>query len=214
VHVSAPGYFDRDEDAIATQGIASIVPIVLEPKPGRLAITTPPGARITVDGRGVGTRVEVPAGRHIVTIEQRGHEPAVREVGVGNDQQVAVDVPLVETARRRAVPRVLEGAAVAGGACLLTALAAYYYQHEARDIYDQSRSGGNVSPSEIANDYDTDRSRRDGLRAAAWITGGIALATAGTAFLLYRFDDPTPDTTRVVPVATPSGAGAVVTGRW
>jgi hypothetical protein len=219
VHAEAPGYFPRDQPADAVQGTVRIVEIVLQPKPGRIAVTSLPDARITVDGRAEGLAprgpIEVPAGRHIVTVQLRGHVPAVRELVVGNDVEVAADAPLGMTDRRRAVPWVAIGAGAAATACIATTALAFYYQHEAGLIYDRTRTSGNVDPtSQIQGAYNDDRNARDSFRAAAWITGGAAIATAGVAVLLYRFDDPEPVTSHVVPVIAPGGGAAVITGRF
>ncbi|HEY1553777.1 MAG TPA: hypothetical protein VGF94_03030 [Kofleriaceae bacterium] len=63
-------------------------------------------------------------------------------------------------------------------------------------------------------DYTRERDARDGFRGAAWITGGAAFVAAGIAAVTYRFDDPEPETSRVVPLVAPNGGGAALTGRF
>jgi hypothetical protein len=217
VHVAAPGYRSRDLEAPVPQGAHSIVDVVLEPEPGHIAIATEPGARIAIDGRAAGVAphapIEIAGGQHLVTIERRGREPIVRVVAVGNGQQVAVDAPLVATTRRRSVRWVIRGAgalAIASGA---TALVAGVAQHDALAILRLRNATGNLDSAQAAA-YEADRGRRDAFAAAAWLTGGAAVAAAAVALALYRFDDPTPDTTRVVPLLSSSGGGVALGGRF
>jgi hypothetical protein len=211
IHVEAPGYFSKDQDAVAAGGESTPVNIVLQPKPGRLAVTTEAGAAIYVDGQQIATAphaaVELAPGAHVVAVTQRGREPATRQLTVANDQAIRIDLPLVATSRRRAVPWVLGGAGVAAVASIGTGIAAYVEQRDALAVLDRANSPGNVDPSQVAA-YDTDRSRRDALVTAAAVTGGATVLAAIVGLALYQFDEP------VVPIATLNGAGAVVTGRF
>lgn len=209
-HVEAPGFFPRDEAAVATAGTAQMIDVTLQPKPGRIAVTTTPGAHIDVDGRPAGSAprgaIEAPAGRHLVAIGLRGHVPIAREIRVGNDQQVALDEPLALSQRRRAVPWILGGAGVLALASVTTGTVAYLSQRDAQDLETRAHGPGNLSAADKAA-YSDDRDRRDAFATTAWITGGAAVATAAAALLLYRFDDP-------APVVMPTGAGMEISGRF
>ena len=211
IHVEAPGYFSKDQDVVAVVGESTPVTIVLQPKPGRLAITTEAGAAIYVDGQQIATAppaaIEVGPGAHVVAVAQRGREPATRQLTVGNDQAVQLDLPLVPTGRRRAVTWVLGGAGVAAVACIGTGVFAYLEQRDALAILDRKDSMGNLDPGQVAT-YNSDRSRRNALVTASTVTGIAAVAAALVGLGLYQFDEP------VVPVVTPGGAGAVMTGRF
>ena len=211
IHVEAPGYFSKDQDVVAIQGLPQPVSIVLLPKPGRLAITTEAGAAISIDGQQIATAphpaVEIVPGRHVIAITHRGRELATRDVAIANDQAIKLDVPLERTGQRSAVPWIFGAGGIAATACIGTGVAAYFEQRDALAILDRKNSTGNLDPSQVSA-YDSARSRRDALEVAAFVTGGAAIVAAGIGLALYQFDEP------VVPIALPTGAGAAVTGRF
>ena len=217
IHVEAPGFFPVDKHAIAVQGASTMVDVALAPRPGRIHVTTDAGARVQVDGRTVGTgpsaSVDVPAGRHLVTIVQRGREPVAQELVVENAKEVPLTAPLEPTAKRRAVPWVLRGAGVLAVGAGITATVALLAQHEALDISHHANGSGNLDPRQMQT-YNDDLGRRDDFRTATWILGAAAVTTAAVGFVLYRFDEPPPETPRVTPVLGPHGGGAAVVGRF
>ena len=121
VHVEAPGYKPFDLQQKVVQGTTNMIDVALDPKPAKVSFDVEADARISIDGRPIGTTpltIDVPAGPHIVTILHRGREPIVRELTFDRGQQLSLRQPLVMTARRRAVPYV---AYTASGIALVSA---------------------------------------------------------------------------------------------
>jgi sec-independent protein translocase protein TatB len=76
VTVEADGYLPVTLKAVAVDGALVPVEVDLTPKPVLLDVRAASGARITIDGRPAGTApvtaLEIPAGRHFITVEHRG----------------------------------------------------------------------------------------------------------------------------------------------
>lgn len=111
VVVRRPGYRDWQAQILAT-GPASLM-AELEPEAGQLTVTsTPPGARVYVDGRSVGltplTLDDVPTGQRRVRVVPQGGAPVVRDVQVQAGVPARLQVAAGETSSVRG-----EGAVVA-----------------------------------------------------------------------------------------------------
>src|SRR5690606_35639253 len=119
--------------------------------------------------------IEVPAGRHLITVVRRGREPFTKELVVMRGQEVALAAPLENTARRRAVPWVLGGAGVLAAGAVTTGMFALARDNRARDLHDQIEMG-NRPPSD-ADAYDRAVRSRDRLVTWTWILGGAAVVT-------------------------------------
>lgn len=214
VHAEAPGYFPTDRDVVAVQGTAQMVELALSAKPARVAITTSAGARIEIDGRPIASAprdaLELPSGHHLIAITERGHEPFVRELALGNDEHITLHAPLVPTARRRAVPWVLGGATVLALTSMTTTTLAYLAERDAIEIRDRARATGNLDPSVIPA-YRDDRDRRDRYVTVSVIAGAAALTAVTAGLALYWFDDPR---VAAAPMLTDGGGGAAVLGRF
>lgn len=216
IEVAADGYFPIEKKLIAVDGQSSMIEIELRPKPAAVTVTTEAGARISVDGRPVATApsaaLEVPAGKHLVTVLRRGREPFAREIDVTRGDALSLAAPLVQTARRRAVPWVLGGAAVLGAAALTTTIFAVVHDGRASDLRDDL-DVGNRPPSD-GDAYDAEVRSRDRYVTATWVFGGAAVAAGTIGLLLWAFDTPTTEGVRLAPVATRGGAGAALIGRF
>jgi PEGA domain-containing protein len=214
--VTAAGYLPVEKKAMAVTGQSQLIEIELKPKPAVLAVTTEPGARISVDGRALATApagtLELAPGKHLLAITHRGREPFGRELLATHGQTLAVDAPLEMTGRRRALPWVLTGAGIAGAGAIATGIVALVRDSHASDLQAAIAMGN--QPQKVADEYDRTVSSRDHFVTATWILGGAAVAAGATGVLLWMFDEPSAEGLHVVPVATSGGAGAFVSGRF
>ncbi len=217
IHVEAPGYVPEDRMEPASQGNSKLVEVVLAPQPARITIETEAAARINVDGRPSGTApreaIEVPAGKHLVTILHRGREPFARELVLGNGQQIALDAPLEQTWRRRAVAPMLVAGGVAALGSVTAGLLASHYDTLASHDQDAIRAGN--APYQKYKDLISNQSDRDTWRGIAWGAGGAAVGLAALAAALWYFDEPSAE--RIASpsvIVAPSGAGAAISGRF
>jgi hypothetical protein len=192
----ADGYFPAESRALAVEGRFLVHEVVLQPMPARLELRAEAGARVTIDGRRVGTTplgagVEVPAGRHYVAVTRRGRRPYAREIEVARGDTLVIDAPLRATGQRRAVPWVWGGAGLLAVAAGGTGVWALREQGRAAAL-DERRRHETINSEELAR-YLEHRERRDTAARATWVLGGAAAATAAVGLLLYVFDRPEAD---------------------
>ncbi len=200
VTATADGYRPAEKQVVAADGDSKFFELELVPLSARLTIKTEPNARISVDGRPASaTTLEVPAGKHLVTITRRGREPFARELSVARGQELTVQAELVATGRRRAVPYVLGGAALLTAGTIATTILAVLRDGEAQDLRETIRAG-NADPS-VATDLDDRVASRDTYVTASWVLGGAALVTTAVGVGLLLFDHPSAESTRVVPIS-------------
>lgn len=223
IRVKGEGYFPREVEGVAVEGRLVVVEVNLEPRPARLTLRGTRGAELAIDGRHVGEvprTVEVPAGRHVVTVTRRGHYPMSREVQLERGQEVALDARLETTTQRVAAWWVLGASGVlflSGGVATTFALV---HEGNAQAILDKrDRDRQNLSSEEL-DEYLRERDARDDLVTASIVlyAGAAALGLMGA--LLYLVDSPRVEATpgsggaTVVPLATPGGVGAAWMGRF
>ncbi len=218
VHVEAEGYLPVDTTERAVKGSSNVAEIVMTPRPARVTLVTERGARIRVDGRVVGTApmqtLELPAGKHLITISRSGRKSSAREIEVGRGQELKLDEPLTKTARRRAVPFVATGAALLAVVAISGGVFAFVETTRASDEL-AAIERGDQRP-DAADRYATHIKRRDEVLTATYITGGAALALGAAAAALYWLDRPADEQqVRVTPtVSAGGGAGLSVGGRF
>jgi hypothetical protein len=216
IAVTADGYFPVDKKATAVTGQSQLIEVELRPKPAKVIVKTEVDAQIAVDGRAAATPLELAAGKHLITIVHRGREPFARELSVTRGQTLELGAPLAMTPRRRAVPWVFGGAAIAGGLAVTTGIVALVHDSRASDLR-AAIDMGNRPPSD-GDAYDHEVRSRDNLVTATWILGGAAIAGGALAAGLYWFDTPQPNeraTERVVvPTVSNTSAGVSVVGRF
>lgn len=205
IAVSADGYYAVDKKTVAVAGQSSLVDVELRPMPAKVTVATEDSARILVDGRAAGTAptapLELPAGKHLLTVLRRGREPFDKELTVTRGEQLTVRAPLKATARRRAVPWLLGGAGILAAGAITTGTFAFLRDRSAADLRDEIEMGDR--PPLDADRYDDTVQSRDRFVMWTWILGGSAVAMAGTGALLFYFDTPTSD-----------GASVGVSGRF
>ena len=209
---SADGYFPVEKKAIAVKGQSQLIELALQPRPARVHVKTEGGAQISVDGRPASSLLELGPGKHVITVLHGGREPFARELTVVRGQELSLDAPLEKTARRRAVPWVLGGAAVAAIAAGATGIAAEIHDGNASDLRDQLRKG-NASPS-VADRYDAEVQSRDHYVTATWILGGTAIAAGAVGAFLYFFDSPSAENLRITPMIGNSAGGITLGGSF
>jgi hypothetical protein len=197
-------------------GVPVYAPLTLEPLPAQLTVETEAGATLIVDGRGIGEAphgaISLSAGTHVLTVVRSGRKPAAREVVVERAQTKALKIDLEPTARRRAVPWVVLGAGTLAAVAAVAGGGAIYWNSDAKEQRDLLLLG-DQDPSVLAS-YNNSRSRRDTALTGVWVMGGAAVAVGLTAVWLYYFDSPSAEGVRVVPAATESSAGAVISRRF
>ncbi|MEO8549217.1 MAG: hypothetical protein ABI678_04570, partial [Kofleriaceae bacterium] len=213
VAVSADGYLPAEKKALAITGQAQLIELELRPKPATVAVHTEDGAVVTLDGRAApGFTLEVPAGKHLLTITHRGREPFGKELVLARGETLALTAPLRPTGRRRAVPWVLGGAGVLAAGAITTGVVALARDSHASDL--RTSLGTGNQPARVADDYDHAVASRDHFATATWILGGAAVIAGATGALLYLFDEPSAESLRLAPVIGPTSGGAVLAGHF
>jgi len=215
ISVSADGYFTQEKVTNVQQGASQIADIELLPKPAKVTVNTEAGAKILVDGRPQPTAAfDVDAGRHVVSVLHRGRKGVARELTVRRGQELVLEQPLEMTGRRRTVPWLLVGSGVAFALTGVNVVLALRKDSEASDLLDERiRMMGDQTAATLEQ-YNDARTWRDRYVTATWMTGAACVSLAGIAALLYYTDNPSPDGVRVEPLATSSGVGAAIAGRF
>lgn len=216
ITVAADGYLPIRKSKVAVTGLSSLVEVELQPKPAVVKLETESGAQVAVDGRAVATTpappLQLPSGRHLISVLRRGREPFGTELVLGRGQQVTLAAPLVRTARRRAVPYVLAGAGGLAVGAIATGIFAIVHDRKASDIRDDL-AAGNRAPSD-GDRYDDQVRSRDRVVTATWALGGAALAAGTVGVLLYLFDKPSTEGLRFAPTMSPGQGGVTVVGAF
>jgi PEGA domain-containing protein len=216
VRVEAEGYQTYEATERVVPGASMVAEAVLQPKPARVTIETERGARVRIDGRLAGTAplatFDLPAGKHLVTVVRRGRVAVARDIEVARGQEVALDAPLEQTARRHAVPFVATGAIIFAGFSLSGLVFAVVEENRAEEQL-RAIQAGDQRPA-AADRYGQLITRRNEVLTGAIITGGISLAIGGVAAALYWTDHPSDENVRVTPAISASGAGVSVVGRF
>jgi hypothetical protein len=211
--VTADGYLPAEKNAVAVTGQSQLIELELRAKPAIVTVKTEEGSHISIDGRVVPTtKIEIPAGKHLVAITHRGREPFGKELVAQRGETLTLNAPLRETSRRKAVPYVLFSAGLLAAGAITTSIFALQRDSHASDLHTSILSG-NQLPS-VANDYDSAVTSRDHFVTATWILGGAAIAAGATGALLYLFDEPSAESLQITPLVNSSGGGAVFSGRF
>jgi len=101
VSARAPGYHPMTTRVTVDEGDSNRVELVLQPLPGRLSVeSTPPGARVSVDGEVVGTTpledLPLEPGAHQLLLEEARHLPLAQALQVeGRDIQQRLQLQLL-----------------------------------------------------------------------------------------------------------------------
>jgi len=209
VAVSADGYFPVEKKTVAVDGQSALVEVELKPRPAVVAIKTESRSRVSVDGRPVAITptapLELPAGKHLLTILRTGREPFARELTLARGEQVTLTAPLEKTARRRAVPWVLGGAGGLAAGAITTGIIAGIKNGNANDLRD-AIDRGNRPPAD-GDRYAAEVSARDRYVTTTWVLGGAAVTAGTVGVLLLLFDSPSAEGLQLTPIVGGSSTG-------
>jgi hypothetical protein len=145
-------------------------------------------------------------------VTARGRQPVLRELDLARGQDTTLDLALVKTGKRRAVPWVLGGAGVLAVGTVATAWIAHSHDENMQSLEAKRESVG-ISAEELDR-YHHEVAKRDAYRDGAYALGGATVAACAVAAALFWFDTPHVDERMVVPTATPTSAGVSVVGRF
>jgi hypothetical protein len=192
--VEAPGYFPGEVKVMAVEGRLVSAEARLVARPGRVAVAGDRGATLVVDGRAVGrlplAPLETPAGTHQLALTLRGHTPWEGDVDVPRGETVSLQKALGRSPQRRAVRWLLVATGVV--ACAALAAGAVWAQADsAGSTLDAQRRAHGITTAQL-DEYDADRTRRDGWRVGTAVTLGLTGALAVVTGALYLFDNPSP----------------------
>ena len=196
------------------------------------------GADVSVDGRiaaqtPLSRPIELPAGRHFVSVTKRGYRAFSDDVELGRGEQRTLRVPL-DTTGQRVAAYALIGVAAAGaltGGSL--AVVAMVKQGQAQTIDTTRTTQGGLTSADLGQ-YNSLVSTRNDLRTAASVALGATAVVGITGVFLAVFDTPVlgpvahkdepgkplaprvdrPMEVSVAPLAGPGIAGAVLSGRF
>jgi len=217
VRAEAVGFAPKEQKHPAPAGHSELAELELVALPAVVTIETEADARVSIDGRGIGdaplAAVELPAGRHVLTIVRSGRTPISRELVLDRGQAVTIEQPLEPTTRRASVKFVGGVAIGLGVIALTTGVAALIKNGDAKDLLAELRMG-NHPPGTIGRDYEDARQMRDQLVTGTWVTGAAAIGVGLAAGFLYYFDTPSAEGIRVTPIAGGGVGGAQVIGRF
>jgi len=201
VSVSAPGFFDEDRVVVAVEGELVAVDVPLRDRPAALRLIAAEGTILSIDGRYQGTapfetELELPAGKHLVTLSRPGFVGVSREVTLQRG---------VTTWARSALPRSPRRSAsllmMGASASSLVAGGVFAYLARGRDQDAQAfleRRGSEPMDQDELDQYRSARTDRDSFRKAAYGAVGISAVLGIAGGMLYLLDTP------VVPSGAPA----------
>jgi tetratricopeptide (TPR) repeat protein len=196
VQVRAPGFRDGQRQVVAVQGELVPVTVTLQEQPSRLQFSAPDDAEVYVDGVLVSQgasllQLELPSGRHRVSVAQKGHRVATQALQLNRGELATTSFELTPT-RQRLASHVL----FASGAVALAAGGAFSYlalnsEHDAKEFVSRQERE-NQTTGELVR-YGADVTRRNRSR---WLAGASFAASLGllvTGLFLHELDTPSAD---------------------
>jgi hypothetical protein len=220
--VEAEGYFPEKIDQLAVEGRLVVVDAKLRERPARLVLDAPDGAEIAVGGRPVGEAplaapIDLPAGRHFLTVVKSGRHPHLSEIAVKRGEDVRLEIDLDTTTQRKIAYGFLAGSAalLAGG--VVGTVAAFGAESDAKAIIERRDRGENISLDDARRVERRIEDRDRWANISTFLYGG-AVAAGVTSFLLWAIDTPRvtapPERSfEIAPSAGPDGAGMSLTYR-
>lgn len=235
IKVVKEGYDDETREILVEAGARTSVDLDLKEKPSSLRIEGDP-CDVYVDGHFVGrwpapAAFRVPSGTHALGFVRTGKKLVAVDATFERGREKAVPVHFESSGQRVTAHVVLGvGAATFVTAGIFGALA-LAREGSAKD-FEADRQRGTLSAADLGR-YNDDLAARDDLRSAAYVTGAVALGTLLAGGALYFFDTPSMQSLGaapkddklvppkrndfdawLVPMPTPSGGGAGVSGRF
>jgi PEGA domain len=193
VSVRAPGYAG---DQVMVDAIAGeLVPrhLALIPRPAKLQVIGPGGARVLVDGRARATLplpepLAIEPGAHFVAVTMLGHKPFGQVVEARRDASLEIIASLPPTGQRIAAWSTLSvGAAGVVAAGVLTGLA--ISRQSTAEGLNQTLQTTPLSTSQ-RDRYNSALGARDDFAHAAEITGAVSAVTLAAGLWLFALDRP------------------------
>ncbi len=195
IEVTADGYFPVEQTATAVEGKFVPIEVTLQPRPARVKIRTESGARVVIDGRPAGTApisrpVELPAGKHFVSVSRRGRYGWSREIVVERGEEVELSAPLHKTTQRKISHWVLGASALALGVAGLTSLQALRADNRADDLNQRRLDDTTIFTRADQAQYEDEIVLRDARLRDTYIWLGIAGAIGAAGALMVLLDSP------------------------
>jgi tetratricopeptide (TPR) repeat protein len=221
--VEADGYFRIEQKADVVDGQFRVVEIELNAKPALVTIRTAGGAQVTVDGRPIGTTpiarpIELPAGKHFVSVIKRGRRAWGREIEVGRGEKVELTATLDTTGQRKLSYWVMGGGLAGFATAGVFGYLALGDDSDASDL-DAKRESESLSAAEAARYADLVDSRDDN-KTMMYTFAGVGGVLVATGALMYFIDtpraemQPTSSGPVVAPLVGRDLAGFAVTGSF
>ncbi len=193
IRVVAKGYFPVEKTATAVDGQLIPIEVTLRPVPAQVTITTEAGASVAVDGRPVGTTpfsrpLQIPAGKHFITVTRRGRRAWMRELSLARGQTLTVKAPLTSTTQRKVARWVFAASAATFVAAGVTGFLAFRADGDADDL-NKKREASGLTSAELDRYYGA-RDRRDSRLGTTYVLLGVGGALGVAGLLTYVFDMP------------------------
>ena len=217
VVIEADGYASYTVKATAVPDEMVPVEGKLVAKPARLAVHAHGGSHVSIDGRAVagaldGTGVDVPAGKHYVTVTATGHAPYGRELELARGGTITLDAHMPITTQRRVSRYLLIGGGALAIGTGIAGFAALSADSDASKLHDALAMGGQ-DPTAISR-YAKLRDDRDARVTTTEVLGGITAVVLTTGVLVYLFDNPSAEAPPLAPAVGQGSAGLVYSGRF
>ena len=206
LQVRAPGYRDGLRQIDAVKGELVPATVTLAELPSRLLLSTPEDAEIYVDGVLVSQgaselELELPSGRHRVSVAQKGHYVATKTLELQRGQASSASFQLEPTRQRFASHMAFVGSGVAFAAGGAFGYMALMYESSAQDFL-KTHQHKPATPGELIH-YNDDVKRRNFYRMLA---GGSLVVSFGllvTGLFLHELDTPSIEDISRAPPAQP-----------
>jgi tetratricopeptide (TPR) repeat protein len=195
VQVRAPGFFPVLREVMALEGELISVEVPLTERPSTLVVVSRADADVWLNGRFIGKagqrrELELPSGKHRVTVAKKGHKVWSRTLTLGRAERREVVVALPPTAQRMTAAGFFIGGAAALSSGLVLSALAIRAENRAETFLGH-RQHGNVSEAQLSS-YDSDVAERERFRIATAVCWSAALGLLVSGFVLYELDEPTP----------------------
>jgi hypothetical protein len=226
VRVEAPGHVRAERVATAVSGELILTDVRLAELPSTLSVYTPADSDVYVDGTFAGESdekltLELPAGRHQITVARKGHRLADQTVTLERGKALSFRLtPEVSTQRTVSLVLLVGGGAALGAGLVTSAFAVRAENRAEEFLGEQSRR--NVTSDELAA-YRASVNERDRFRVASTVAFASSAGLFITGLFLHELDHPKPEqrptepaspTINVLPQVSSSNLGARLQGAF
>lgn len=193
--ISAPGYFDVEREVMAVAGELLLTEVELSERPSTLYVWAPAGADVYVDGVHVGQggprlTLPLPAGRHQLTVGQKGKRLVRREVDVVRGKANSEVVQLEPTMQRSLSELLFIGGGAGLGAGIALSAFAARSENRAEDFLIRRDRGPKAQEVAALVAYNAALVERNRYRTAATISVAGAAGMFITGLFLHEMDRP------------------------